>query len=587
MKIWALVRPYVVILFATAVVVSSIALNKTPLFGVDGYFHYNRIFEAAMQIKKHHFSFINLYSFQQSGRIVNQVYSPLFGYVFGALLLAAGNWFKFQIISLILLMFVAGMSMYITAKHLRLPENISLALGIIYLTVGSISTFVFTVGWKAIGLAFLPLLVIAMSNMLTQRWQTKSAVLLGVLVSLQMQGHPLSVLFILPALVPFFVAGFLKAQQKSLAVKFLITSIVVAIILSLNVALPYFELMQNTVVPPIKIDVTANLINPFNLFGGGASVSDNILAILVFAGITGALLYWRKLSFTAKTLLIIGVVYFILGSNLTPWPAIQNHWPSVQSYLQFPFRFTMVGEAFVLLGATLMLYEIRIPLPVFTFSAVLLAVMSVISLATSVSSQVIVNRNPATTIAAGTNISSRILIRHRNEAGKIVTAMPDLQDAWHSSDLSEFIRIVDRTTPDYIPVSKLNSNMTYYGAYTKDVSLANEHVVKRILPDGTMLISWHQDKRGTHQVPVFAYQHTKLVLNGHQVSEKSIRRAKSGVVQLIGVGGKNSLHLSYQVNPVIKWGVLLTYVAWLIVMSYVGVNLFKKFSELALKTNNH
>ena len=70
------IQPIIIIFLASIFVVSPIILNKTPVLGVDGYFHYGRIYEAAMQIKHLNFSMLNLYSFQQSGRIVNEVYSP-------------------------------------------------------------------------------------------------------------------------------------------------------------------------------------------------------------------------------------------------------------------------------------------------------------------------------------------------------------------------------------------------------------------------------------------------------------------------------------------------------------------------------
>ncbi|MFM1673209.1 hypothetical protein [Lactiplantibacillus plantarum] len=91
----------IVIALAVLLMCSPLLLNNHALLGVDGYFQYNRIYEAALQLKNHNFSFINLYSFQQAGRVVNSLYSPLITYVAGGLLLLVGNWFRFQILTLL------------------------------------------------------------------------------------------------------------------------------------------------------------------------------------------------------------------------------------------------------------------------------------------------------------------------------------------------------------------------------------------------------------------------------------------------------------------------------------------------------
>ncbi|MBS7877697.1 hypothetical protein F6O58_10395, partial [Streptococcus suis] len=47
-------------------------LTKGMVTGADLIFHYNRFYDAAMQMKEGNFSYIiSLYGYQQSGRIVN------------------------------------------------------------------------------------------------------------------------------------------------------------------------------------------------------------------------------------------------------------------------------------------------------------------------------------------------------------------------------------------------------------------------------------------------------------------------------------------------------------------------------------
>ncbi|WP_259682033.1 hypothetical protein [Lactiplantibacillus pentosus] len=111
-----------VIGLATLLMISPLFLNHQALYGVDGPFQYSRIYEAAMQLKNHNFSFMNLYTFQQAGRIVNSLYSPLVAVLCGILLLLVGNWFRFQIISLFIVYFLCGYFMYAWHRFVIKPH---------------------------------------------------------------------------------------------------------------------------------------------------------------------------------------------------------------------------------------------------------------------------------------------------------------------------------------------------------------------------------------------------------------------------------------------------------------------------------
>ena len=53
---WQLI---LVVLIVRLVIMSPILFNGTALLGVDGFFQYNRIFEAAMQLRDRNLSFLN------------------------------------------------------------------------------------------------------------------------------------------------------------------------------------------------------------------------------------------------------------------------------------------------------------------------------------------------------------------------------------------------------------------------------------------------------------------------------------------------------------------------------------------------
>ena len=103
-KLWV---SLIIIAFAVLLVTPQLFTRKVIL-GSDSIFHYNRFYEAAMQLKNGNLSyFLSLYGFQQSGRIVNALYGPFFAYLQGGLILISGTWFRYQIVSRVLLHILA------------------------------------------------------------------------------------------------------------------------------------------------------------------------------------------------------------------------------------------------------------------------------------------------------------------------------------------------------------------------------------------------------------------------------------------------------------------------------------------------
>lgn len=108
-----------------ALVVLAPQINYHALaVGEDWEFQWNRFYEAAMQIKNNRFNFFqSIYSFRQSGRIVNAVYGSTFAYFNGIILIVVRTWFRAQIISSFLCLFTAGSGMYFWLAIVGLNDN--------------------------------------------------------------------------------------------------------------------------------------------------------------------------------------------------------------------------------------------------------------------------------------------------------------------------------------------------------------------------------------------------------------------------------------------------------------------------------
>ncbi|OPH32186.1 hypothetical protein B5J54_02535, partial [Enterococcus faecium] len=92
--------PFLAIFFIALAFLMPHLFTHKLILGADAPFHYNRFYDAAQQIKYGDFHYFpSLYGFQQSGRIVNAVYGPFFAYLQGLIVLLAGSWFHYQILS--------------------------------------------------------------------------------------------------------------------------------------------------------------------------------------------------------------------------------------------------------------------------------------------------------------------------------------------------------------------------------------------------------------------------------------------------------------------------------------------------------
>lgn len=131
--------PYAIIAMFAFLLILPQLLTGGFIVGSDAIFHYNRFYDTAMQIKTGHYSyFLSLHGFQQSGRIVNAVYGPLFAYFQGFLVLISKNWFIYQHLSRFAIGLISGLSMYALLRQCRLKQHLALPLALFYVTTFSI-----------------------------------------------------------------------------------------------------------------------------------------------------------------------------------------------------------------------------------------------------------------------------------------------------------------------------------------------------------------------------------------------------------------------------------------------------------------
>ena len=125
--------PYYIIIMSCLIILPQIIPHGVTL-GTDSIFHFNRFYETAQQIRHWNFSYFQSnYSFQQSGRIINATYCLLFAYFNGIILLLARSWYRYQIITNLLIYFIGGTGMYKLCIKLHSKQSIALIIAFIYM----------------------------------------------------------------------------------------------------------------------------------------------------------------------------------------------------------------------------------------------------------------------------------------------------------------------------------------------------------------------------------------------------------------------------------------------------------------------
>lgn len=553
----------IVIALAVLLMCSPLLLNNHALLGVDGYFQYNRIYEAAMQLKNHNFSFINLYSFQQAGRVVNSLYSPLITYVAGGLLLLVGNWFRFQILTLFIVYFVSGYVMYAAGRRLSFSKRLSITLGVIFLSSNVVYGFIFGVTWRSIAFGLLPILVGPILDLYSGDWQLLPMLKLGAYIGLLAQFQILTVALVLPLLLPFFVRGLWHAKFNLNRLLNFFAGVLLALLLSLNSLLPLLEVYRgNTLIPPVAMDMMPNaslILQP--IYNGVDSNSDIVLTMIVYAMLTGLIVFWTRLSTFTKLLSCVALVYIIIGTGLFPWDWIQKSMPYLQSFLQMPRRISLVGTPFMILATVLIYRDVAVSQKSESLRKGVVIAGTFLSLLSLLLCTQKVAQNVHYTIADGTPLAAGLQTADVNVHSDL-KYIKQLQPAFHTRHISKLITQVDRTTPDYIPVTqKIVTHANVYRAYRHHFSAQQSNFKHQVIHDGIKL-TWNAKHAKMRALPVVAYRRTVLILNGHRVTSEQIKHHWIGNISLKQRRGQNVLTVSYKPSQVTILGTKLALIAW-------------------------
>ena len=536
---------------AAFVLIIPQVLTKGVIAGSDFLFHYNRFYETAMQIKTGNFSyFISLFGFYSSGRIVNALYGPYFAYFQGLLVLISRNWYTYQLVSRFLMGIIAGFSMNALTKRAGVKPKISLAIAVFYMTTFSIQYWTFRQGFSSWGAAVMPWCLIPAIDFI----QTKkiAPVRLAVAVSVMVQIHMLSAFLLILAYLPFYLYGFVKSTDKKNILWNGIKAVALALVLTANVwvVLANVGRANNLVEPFINSKLYIMTVNQRSIQW---LITPIPLLLMVLYQLYFTFKHWRH--FDTLLRLVVGsfFLFLVLSSSIFPWYSINKLNLSLVNLIQFPFRFFIPATVLLLLAVALIL-ERYFDVKWSRWVTIGLLLVNVVSFAQIMHLQ-------------QEKITEYYTAKHpiKNKKHTFVLGNTKaVQASFYSSNLNDLLDLIAKSTPDYLPSKKSNTDNKY--VLYEEFVLKHTDDFKKSQDGSTLIVTWNADNDGTVSLPVAKYQGTQLVLNGKKLTSKDYLLSGIGTPTVTQRIGKNTLEVTYQVGTWFYALIIINLLTWVAVL---------------------
>ena len=531
--------PFLAIFFIALAFLMPHLFTHKLILGADAPFHYNRFYDAAQQIKYGDFHYFpSLYGFQQSGRIVNAVYGPFFAYLQGLIVLLAGSWFHYQILSNFILYLISGFSMLILLRYVNVRNWVSVPVAVLFMSTYSIQYWSMNQRFTSWGTCFYPLCMIPIADFVLHK--KFPVIKVAVSVGLMTQIHLLSSIMLALMYIPFYLYYFFNQTEKGKALLQLIKSVLLYFVLTANIwaglAIVY---SGNKILPPfVNREMSQKAID---LDGSYWLHYPKAFPILILSGFLLFIFFQQKNTLFQKIVLYTSLVFFFLSTSLIPWTTlIEKNVPFI-SLIQFPFRFFVPFTLLLLLYLALSLNQwseqkwFR-----------LLSIFGILIF----SAQTIQNLYQHLEKWENETFVSRhtYLFDTPEEARK----------TFFSKDMSTSLFVFQKTTPDYLPIYKETKD-NKYDRYNEEI-LENETTFIKTHPGGLLTIKWKNTGDKTVHIPVIVYDRTVLQQNGKTLTDYEVTDIGTPIVKQ--KKGINELTLHYQ-TPIYFYFILsLTLIGW-------------------------
>lgn len=553
LKRWA---PFVSLAIISFFLVLPQILTKNSIIGADYIFHYNRFYDAAMQIKEGNFEyFLSFYGFQSSGRIVNALYGPLMAYLQGGLVLLAGTWFRYQVLSNFVMYFLSGSTFYYLLRRHGRCQGVSLVMGIVYMTSYCTLYWVFRQSFTSWGAALFPLTLLPLKDFIEKK--EVHPVQLAVVLALMVQTHLFSSLLVI---VIYFIAFCFVVTTGVTRTFFaqLTKAVGLFVLLTANIWGSFLSVyLGNTLQPPFINDQMAAY--SIDQLGKNWVLYPRFLLVILFAY---CLLYAVRLKYHSTyshVIFWLSVFFGLLSTSLLPW----NNWvlervPFV-TIIQFPFRFSVPFIVLSLYGFSGQIEQLQWPSKKWLLIAMPFCLFSF--------GQAI--QETITKLAEWDHLSeSKFVSKHTY---LLTDNISEVKESFHDRNLATLLTLVQKSTPDYLPTNKeLTGNR--YDIYAKEVLFSTTKFTKRVRSNGDMTVYWQAATTGPVTLPLIAYHQTKLTLDGQAIKLNTTEQSAIGAITVTQQKGQNKLTIRYQESWAMRLSLWLTLVTWPAVLLLVVIH---------------
>lgn len=544
-------------------------LTHDLIIGADALFHYNRFYDTAMQIKTGNFHyFMSTFGFQQSGRIVNALYGPLFAYVQGLLVLLAGSWFHYQLLANFIIALLAGSSMFLLLRHYRLQRSLSLPLAGLFMMTYAIQYWPLNQGFTGWGTCLMPLGLIPLSRIVNEQkipvWQT------GAVIALITQVHLLSALMLVAVYLPFVISAFVSGRPLQL-LKQLGQTLLLYLGLTINIWTTMFFLYRHNriIAPFVNRHMARNAINAQSWFWVALSFS---LIILVLTAVIPLCRHWRQLSRETKIIWLTSLALLLLSTDFLPWDQwIQDKFIFAE-LLQFPFRFFAPFTVLVIAGYGRLLKELPAAVPhmsrVGPYFLTFLVGLSFLQ--TTAFSWRQLEKWPQINWHVNAGI-------HNYNFG----SNPAIRRSFYSHDLQETLTVMQKSTPDYLPLVR-PTQANKYDLYASATILNPLSVKKQVTTQG-LLLTWSGAKVAQVSLPIIMYHESQLQDPHTKKLILPQRLSAIGAPTVVNQTGQNQLLLTFKAPFKLRLILGLLAVFWLATLSVLLFQLLPKMPYKPIK----
>lgn len=540
--------PYLTILLFAFLFVMPNILTHDLIIGADAPFHYNRFYDAAEQFANWDFHYFpSMYGFQQSGRIVNAIYGPLFAYFQGLIVLVSGSWFHYQILSNFILFVISGWSMLTLLNYVQVKKWVSIPISVLFMTTYSIQYWAVNQGFTSWGTCFYPLCMIPLVDFVVHK---KFPVLkVTFSIALMTQIHLLSTVMLVLMYIPFYLYYFFTQTEKGKAIGQLIKSVLFYFVLTANIwaglAIVYGG---NKILPPfVNREMSQKAIN---LDGSYWLAYPKIFPIFLLIGLILYLLFRRHYDIFTKLLLRTSLGFFLLSTSFIPWTTLVEKEVPFVSLIQFPFRFFVPFTLLFLLFLALALNQwekknwYRALSVLFLFVASAQTIQNLYQHLDKWQDETFVSRHT-------------YLFDTPAEARK----------TFYDHDMSTSLFVFQKTTPDYLPIYH-ETKANKYDRYNEEI-LEGETTFIKSHPGGRLTIKWKNTGEETVHLPVIVYDRTVLLQHGKKLTDYQLTDIGTPIVKQHN--GINEITLYYDL-PIFFYFVMTFFlIGW-----FVLIGLFVK-----------